>query len=88
MLYTMSCFILCPSCGNGLSEVYEFVKLAKQGYYKSLGNKIPENIDFDKMELCPNITQPIGFILDAAGLKLLCCRMHVLSVTNFDRVYR
>jgi DNA-directed RNA polymerase subunit N (RpoN/RPB10) len=84
----MPCHVLCPSCGNGLGEVYDFIDLAKQGYYKSLGNKIPTDVKSDKLELIPNITMPIGFILDAAGLKLLCCRMHVLGVTNFDKVYK
>lgn len=83
----MPCHILCPSCGNGLSEVYDFIELAKQGYYKSLGNKI-KNVNIDKLELCPNISKPIGFILDAAGLDLICCRMHILGVTNFDKIYK
>jgi DNA-directed RNA polymerase subunit N (RpoN/RPB10) len=83
----MPCHVLCPSCGNGLAEVYDFIDLARQGYYKS-GIKIPTSIKPDKLELVPNIALPIGFILDAAGLKLLCCRMHVLGVTNFDKVYK
>jgi hypothetical protein len=82
----MPCHVLCPSCGNGLGEVYDFVNLAKQGYYKSLGNKI--NVSVDKLNICPDITLPIGFILDAAGLNLICCRMHMLGVTNFDKVYK
>ena len=84
----MPCHVLCPSCGNGLSEVYDFIDLARQGYYKSLGNKIPYDIKSDKLELCPNLSKPIGFILDAAGLNLLCCRMHIMGVTNFDKVYK
>lgn len=83
----MPCHILCPSCGNGLSEVYDFIKLAKQGYYKSLGKEISV-VNVDKLQLCPNISKPIGFILDAAGLNLLCCRMHILGVTNFDKIYK
>lgn len=83
----MPCHILCPSCGEGLAEVFDFIELAKQGYYKT-SSKIPESVKSDKLELCPNIALPIGFILDAAGLKLLCCRMHVLGVTNFDKVYK
>ena len=86
LLLKMSCPILCPSCGNGLSEVYEFIMLAKKGYYKSL-SKNQSKIHIDKVELCPNINKPIGFILDAAGLNLICCRMHMLGVTNFDKIY-
>lgn len=84
----MPCHILCPECGECLGEVCDFITLARQGYYKSLGDKIPKDIKSDKLELCPNITKSIGFILDAAGLKLLCCRMHVLGMTNFDTVYK
>ena len=84
----MPCHVLCPGCGNGLGEVYDFIDIAKQGYYKALENKQLENIKTDKLELCPNIAMPIGFILDAAGLNLICCRMHILGVTNFDKVYK
>lgn len=83
----MSGHILCPSCGNCLAEVYDFVTLAKQGYYKSLGKEI-NSTNIDKLELCPNIAKPIGFILDAAGIDLICCRMHMLGNTNFDKIYK
>jgi DNA-directed RNA polymerase subunit N (RpoN/RPB10) len=83
----MSCHTLCPSCGNSLSEVYTFVRLAKEGYYKSLGDQLT-SIDVDRLVICPDITRPIGFILDAAGLNLMCCRMHMLAVTNFDQLYK
>jgi DNA-directed RNA polymerase subunit N (RpoN/RPB10) len=84
----MPCHVLCPSCGGGLAEVYDFIDLAKQGYYKSLSTKESDSIKTDKLELCPDVALPIGFILDAAGLNLLCCRMHILGVTNFDKVYK
>ena len=77
--------ILCPSCGECLSEVYDFIQAAKQGYYESLNIK---KINVDQLEICPNVTKPIGFILDAAGLKLMCCRMHMLGSTNFDNIYK
>ena len=83
----MSCHMLCPSCGNGLSEVYDFVNLAKQGYYKSLEKNLAK-VNVDKLEIYPDLTKPIGFILDAAGLKLMCCRMHMLGVTNFNTIYK
>jgi hypothetical protein len=46
------------------------------------------NMNVNKLEICPNLTKPIGFILDAAGLNLICCRMHILGVTNFDSIYK
>jgi hypothetical protein len=64
-------FVLCPSCGNCLSEVHDFVILAIQGYYKSINLK---KVSVDHLDICPDIAKPIGFILDAAGLNLLCCR--------------
>jgi len=84
----MSGHILCPSCGNNIAEVYDFIKLAKEGYYKSLGNELNKNTSVDQLNLCPNISKPIGFILDSAGLDLICCRMHVLGNTNFDKIYK
>ena len=84
----MTCHVLCPECGEGLGEVCEFIQVARQGYYKSLGNKIPPKLKSDKLEIAPDITKDIGFILDAAGLKLICCRMHILGMTNFDTIYK
>ena len=83
----MSCHILCPSCGGSLAEVYDFIDLARQGYYKSK-TEVPKAFNPEKSELCPNIALPIGFILDAAGVTLMCCRMHILGVTNFDKIYK
>ena len=83
----MSGHNLCPSCGNCLGEVRDFVILSKQGYYKSLGTSVTSK-NVDKIELCPNITKPIGFILDAAGLTNICCRMHIMGSTNFDSIYK
>ena len=83
----MSGHILCPSCGNNISEVYDFIMIAKKGYYKTLSSEFNKT-SADRLELCPNITKPIGFILDAAGLDLICCRMHMLGNTNFDKIYK
>jgi DNA-directed RNA polymerase subunit N (RpoN/RPB10) len=83
----MSCHILCPSCGNGLSEVYSFINIATQGYYKSQESSLLK-INVDKLEICANLTKPIGFILDAAGITLMCCRMHILGITKFDTIYK
>jgi len=81
----MEVYTLCPSCGNCLGEVYEFIIAAKNGYYKSIN--VAEKIDIGKIDICSDIAKPIGFILDAAGLDLICCRMHVLGATNFNKIY-
>ena len=84
----MVCHILCPECGECLGELYEFINLVRQGYYKSIAPKSDKDILPEKLELCPNISTPIGFILDAVDLTNLCCRMHMLGVTYFDKIYK
>ena len=84
----MSGFILCPECSCNLGEVTEFVILAKQGYYKSTMKKTFSEFKADKLELCPNVAKPIGFIMDAVGITNMCCRMHMLGITKFDKVYK
>jgi hypothetical protein len=81
-------FILCPECSFCLGEVYEFIDLAKQGYYKSTMKKTLENVRPETLELCPNISKPIGFMMDIMGVTNICCRMHLLGVTNFDKIYK
>lgn len=81
-------FILCPECSFCLAEVYEFIDLAKQGYYKSLLKNELNEISPEKLEICPDISKPIGFIMDAVGVTNICCRMHILGVTNFDKIYK
>lgn len=81
-------FILCPECSENIGEVCEFIHLAKQGYYQTNMKKIFTEIKPEKLELCPDISKPIGFIMDAVGLTNICCRMHILGMTNFDKVYK
>ena len=81
----MVCHVLCPECGDCIGEVYEFINTVKQGYYSTLKHKT--NIQPEKIELTSGINKPIGFILDALDIKNLCCRMHIISVTVFDKVY-
>ena len=83
----MSGFILCPECCENIGEVSDFIHIAKQGYYQTLKKKI-KDIDYKKLDICSDITEPIGFILDAVGLTNICCRMHVLGATNFDSIYK
>jgi hypothetical protein len=83
----MSGFILCPECSCNIGEVYDFINLTKQGYYKTILKK-NNSIKPENLILLPDIVKPIGFILDAAGLTNLCCRMHVLGTTNFNKIYK
>jgi DNA-directed RNA polymerase subunit N (RpoN/RPB10) len=80
-------FILCPECSENIGEVCDFIQFAKQGYYQTLKKEFSEVLP-EKLVICPDITKPIGFILDAVGLTNLCCRMHILGTTNFDNIYK
>ena len=80
-------FILCPECCENLGEVVDFIHLTKQGYYSTLKKEITP-VAPEKLVICPDISKPIGFILDAVGLNNLCCRMHILGITNFDNIYK
>lgn len=82
----MSCHTLCPSCGNCLGEYYDFIMLVKKGYYKTL--KIDDHIHTDKLQLTDNVTKEIGFIFDAVGLNLICCRMHILGAIDVYETYK
>ena len=81
----MVCHILCPECGECIGEVYEFIDMVKQGYYSTI--KYKKEIQPEKIELCSDVSKPIGFILDAVGITNICCSMHILGVTYFDKVY-
>lgn len=82
----MPCHILCPECGEGF-EMYKFINMVKQGYYKKLKDDKNIKTHPTKLQLTSNITKPIGFIFDSVQLKNICCRSHMLGVTNFDTVY-
>jgi hypothetical protein len=84
----MSSFILCPECNENLGEVSEFINIAKQGYYKTILNEVLKTEKPDKVELCANVTKPIGFIMDAVGITNICCRTHILGTTNFSTIYK
>jgi DNA-directed RNA polymerase subunit N (RpoN/RPB10) len=84
----MSSFILCPECGENLGEVYEFINVAKQGFYKSDIPNILKKENPEKIEITSNVTKPIGFIMDAVGITNICCRTHVLGVTNFNTIHK
>ena len=83
----MPCHVLCPECGEGLNELYDFIDLVKRGYYKKLRDDKNIKIHPTKLQLTPNINKPIDFILDQVGLTNICCRAHILGVTSFDEVY-
>ena len=78
--------ILCYECAENLGEVSDIISLATRGYYKNL--LLNNSIKPEKLELCPNISKPIGFILDAFGLPNMCCRMHIIGMSDLHTIYK
>ena len=85
----MSGLILCPECSNNLGEVQLFIDLAREGFinHSIKNNAKIKNYDVSKLKMSPGLIPPIGFILDAAGLKLLCCRSHAMSIKRSNVVF-
>jgi DNA-directed RNA polymerase subunit N (RpoN/RPB10) len=77
--------ILCYDCGEMLGELYEFVRIVKEQYYKEIQER--ERIHPEKLGLHPTAASPIGFILDSVGIKKRCCRMHMVGYTDFDTLH-
>ena len=80
-------FILCPECGYNIGAVSKFISLVKKGRNKRNNKKI-SNVNPEVIELCPDLVEPIGDIMDMAGVTKLCCRTHILGETDFDNIYR
>lgn len=86
--------ILCYECGEYLGSVVEFIKAAKTAYYASIlpqpdatgasttasGASGASNAHsaMDMINLKGELA-PIGFILDAVGLKRTCCRKCIIG---------
>ncbi len=76
-------FILCPECGECIGEVVDFIQLCQKYFYKNILEKEnKKNINIDKINLNNEILPPIGFILDAVELYNICCRSHILGITD------
>ncbi len=75
----MSVFILCPSCSENLGEVCMFVEYAEKSLLKEIHAKKFTGQAIDKLDINFKLQLVIGFILDAAGIKLPCCRQHLLG---------
>lgn len=78
--------ILCPECSECIGEVIIFIDAAKMGYYRKhiASDKKLRDSDPAKLELNSKAAPDIGFILDSAMLKLMCCRTHGMSTEIFN----
>lgn len=83
----MVCHILCPECGEDLSDKYYFFEAVKTGYVKDKVKKNDYPINIEKIEFKSNILEPLDFILNALELKNVCCRMHITTVVDFDSIH-
>jgi DNA-directed RNA polymerase subunit N (RpoN/RPB10) len=74
--------ILCPTCSNNIGDVFKFVEICKTAHNR---------ISLEQSKISPQFAsytgavQPIDYILDAAGLHNMCCRMHVICNTQYQR---
>ncbi len=74
----MSTFVLCPECGSNLGQWRPFMLEVIRG----MEQEISDQIHVDKRDLNPDLIKPIGFLLDALGIKRICCRMHAIPGVN------
>jgi DNA-directed RNA polymerase subunit N (RpoN/RPB10) len=77
---------LCYECGEYLGSLFEFINIAKQGFYKEITQK--SNVDIDKIDLNGSVAEPIGFILDAVKLNKICCRKCIIGYVDFNQYLR
>ena len=87
----MAAFIRCPECSFCIGAYADFVSKAKQSIYAStifsdeskFSEYYPSEIVFN-----PKITPSLESLFDAVGIKNRCCRMHIVAVTEFDKMYK
>ncbi len=87
----MAAYIRCPECSFCIGKYMLFVDMAKTAYYNdTLFKKDSEhaNYDPDKVVFKPNITPSLEQIFNALGIVNRCCRMHLVSKTEFDKAYK
>jgi DNA-directed RNA polymerase subunit N (RpoN/RPB10) len=83
----MSCYILCPECGNDLGCVYPAFKCLQAAHNK-LYCESEKNIHSSKIDIKSSGNKGVGYILDTLNLNNMCCRMHLISHVDFDNIYK
>lgn len=78
----MTCFILCPECGECLGEVFQFYNVVKSNYTKKM-----VHFDASKADIKSDFSLKFDFIMNAIQIKKQCCRMHILGYVDFDDIY-
>ena len=87
----MASYIRCPECGFCIGKYTEFIDKAKQAIYDDVifsKNSEFANYDPEKMMFNPSTAPSLEGLFEAVGIKNRCCRMHAISKTEFDKMYK
>lgn len=87
----MSSFIRCPECGFTIGKYAEFINKAKESIYQEKvfgSNSKYKSYHPEKVVFNPEITPSIEDLFDALNIKNRCCRMHSISGTDFNKIYK
>ena len=87
----MATFIRCPSCGFCFGPFMEFVNNARQALYQEKvfgGTSDFKEYDPEKLAFNPGAVPTLEPIFDALDIKNRCCRMRVLTRTDFDKNFK
>lgn len=85
----MAAYIRCPECAFCIGKYAKFFDKAKQALYKEhIENSSYKDYDPEKMVFNPEITPSLENLFDELGIKNRCCRMHLVTKTEFDKIYK
>ncbi len=87
----MTSYIRCPECAKCIGIYAEFVTKAKNAIYDNeiFNDKSKEkNYDPEKIVFNSNITPNLENIFDLLQITNRCCRIHLMSSTEFDKIYK
>ena len=86
----MNTYNRCPSCGNYLAVYVNLVETIKQARLLDIKNSNEEtkNADIITFMYSNDNTLKIGDTLDALEVKLICCRIHLIGMTNFNVIFK
>jgi hypothetical protein len=87
----MATYIRCPECSFCIGKYADFVDRAKQAIYNDAifrSNSKYAEYDPEKMVFNPQIVPSLEIVWNALNIKNRCCRQHLLSKTEFDKMYK
>lgn len=84
----MAVYIRCPSCGFCIGKYVLFVDIARNAI---LNNALSEKYgiyDPEKMIFTNNVLPTLEPLFEALCIKNRCCRMHLVTKTEYDKGYK